>query len=124
MNRNAFRCGPNSLCSCTAYTASIFFWIVCDGIDGSKISTLGPNSGFVAFAATAGAAVVALSRASCCCEFNDDKDNTVENSRAQDENRTNLSFMSTPSYNGYDLFRKDRQTIALIRNNSRATIPE
>src|ERR1700732_3740609 len=53
---NAWRCGPNSLCSCVAYTASICFWIACDGIEGSKISTLGPNSGFAPFAASAGSA--------------------------------------------------------------------
>jgi hypothetical protein len=70
---------------------------------------LGPNSGFAALAARAGTPVVRLSRASrSCCEFND-KDNKEENSKVQDENRTNLSFMRTPAYDGYDLFRKDKR---------------
>ena len=33
------------------------FWIACDGIDGSKISTLGPNTGFALCAESAGRAV-------------------------------------------------------------------
>jgi hypothetical protein len=53
--QGAFRCGPNSLCGCVTYTASICFWIACDGIDGSKISTLGPSSGFAASAGRAAA---------------------------------------------------------------------
>jgi hypothetical protein len=71
---------------------------------------LGPNSGFAPFAASAGRAVVTLSRASrSCCAFND-KDDKEENKRVQDENRTNLSFMKTPAYQGYDLFRKDKRS--------------
>jgi hypothetical protein len=70
---------------------------------------LGPNSGFAPFAASVGKAVVGRSRASLsCCAFND-KDDNEEKSRVQDKNRTNLSFMTTPAYDGYNLFRKDKR---------------
>src|SRR5256884_677865 len=72
--------------------------MACDGIAGSKISTLGPNSGFAPFAARVGRDVVTLSRASrSCCAFND-KDDKEENSRVQEENRTNLSFMRSEEH--------------------------
>jgi hypothetical protein len=38
--------GPNSLCSCVAYTALIRFWISRDGIDGSKIKYVGSKLRF------------------------------------------------------------------------------
>jgi hypothetical protein len=67
---------------------------------------LRPNSGFAPFAASVGTAVVSRSRASpSCCAFNDE-DDKQENSRVQDKNRTNLSFMRTPAYHGYDFFGK------------------
>ena len=83
--------------------------IACDGIFGSKITTLGPNSGFASLAAKAGTVVVSLSRASrFCCGFND-KDDKEATSRVQDENRTDLSFMNTPAYDEYELFLKDKR---------------
>jgi feruloyl esterase len=38
-----------------------------------------------------------------------DKDDKEENIRVQDKNRTTLSFMRTPAYDGYDLFPKDKR---------------
>ena len=70
---------------------------------------MGPNSGYAAFDGRAGTGAASFSRASrSCCAFND-KDNKEENSKVQDENKTNLRFMRTPAYDGYDLFRKDKR---------------
>jgi len=49
-------------------------------------------------------------------------DDKEENSTAQDENNTSLSFMRTPAYERVRPFFSKRQTIVSIRNSSRATI--
>jgi hypothetical protein len=68
-----------------------------------------PHSGFASLAATAGTGVVSLSRASpSCCALNDTDDQEA-NSRVQDENRTDRSFMRAPDDDGYELFRKDQR---------------
>jgi hypothetical protein len=85
-------------------------------MDGSKIITLGPNSGLARFATSVGSVVVSDSLASSfCCAFNDNANaDKAQSSKIEDENRTNLSFMRTPVYDGYDLL----QTIALIKTTA------
>ena len=82
-------------------------------MDGSKINTWGPKSGVAPFAGGVdggvGRAVVSDSRACASrCAFSD-KDDKEQNSRLEDKNRSNLSFIRTPAYNGYDTFRKDKR---------------